>query len=85
MDGSRCTTYPISKSLNGLFLYLSEWNGGSFLALASDRPFLIDEHYEMIDVEVVENRKQALDWFDSVIRREDNERSKDTPRLVLDE
>lgn len=57
-------TYPISKSSNGLYLYLSEWNG-SFLAFTTRNPFIKenDTHIVCVDAEVVDTRKQAIEWF----------------------
>lgn len=47
---------------DGLFLHISDYNG-AFLAVISEEPNLEDGHHVVLDIEVVETRNQATDWF----------------------
>jgi hypothetical protein len=62
MDGLKCMIYPISRSSSGLCLYITDWDG-AFVAFLSDKPFLDGDHHQMLDAEVVDTRKQAMEWF----------------------
>jgi hypothetical protein len=60
--GGRCTIFPILASSNGLYLYLSEWNE-CFIAIVSEDPSMGEGDFDVVDAEIVEHRRHAIDWF----------------------
>jgi hypothetical protein len=71
-------TYPISTSSLGLFLYLSDWNGGH-VAFMSDAPILVGEGpFKMLDFQLVEHKGEAKNWFQGRLNNGYTETTEDT-------
>jgi hypothetical protein len=46
------------------FLHISSCEGHALLAVISNEAVMLDGHHDVLDVEVVESRKEARLWFD---------------------
>jgi hypothetical protein len=46
------------------FLHISSCEGHALLAVISNKAIMLDGHHDVLDVEVVESRKEARLWFD---------------------
>jgi hypothetical protein len=61
-----------------LYLHLSNYEGKTILAVVSEEPFIVDGLHEVVDVEIVESRGEAHDWYVRKIKERESDGQNDT-------